>query len=202
MPANIAATILAGGEGKRLGIQVKAKVLIGGRPVIDSILEKIEGIFGEIIIVTNKPAEFSGYQCTVVTDIFKGSGPLGGIHAAMTCSASGSFFVFAGDMPFLNRDLIIRMVSCFSEKAPAILVPRTGKMLEPLHSIYSRELLPAIEKLITGSKNASVRDLFLPEITEWFDTGDSPETLRAFTNINTPGDLNAISGPDGLKKFS
>lgn len=202
MPVNISAVILAGGEGKRLGIPVKAKVLLGGRPVIDGILEKIEGIFSEIIIVTNNPAEFSDYPCTVVTDIFKGAGPLGGIHAAMTYSDSKSFFVFAGDMPFLNRDLIIRMAGCFKDKATGILVPRTGTMIEPLHAIYSRELLPTIEKLVTGSTNASVRDLFISEITEWFDTGDSSEILRAFTNINTPGDLNAISDQNDLREFS
>lgn len=203
MPRSISAVILAGGEGKRLQNPVKAKITLGGRPLIEGILEKIDGIFKEIIIVANNPDEFSGYEtCSVVTDIYKGAGPLGGIHAAMTFSDSGSFFVLAGDMPFLDRNLILRMTDCYFEKAPMMLVPRTGSMSEPLHAIYSRQVLPLIEELISANKNSSVRDLFSPDITEWFDPGTSPAIQRAFTNINTPEDLNAISDPDDLKEFS
>ncbi len=203
MPGSISAIILAGGEGKRLRNPVKAKISVGGRPVIDGILEKIDGIFSEIIIASNNPDEFSGYEtCSIVTDIYKGAGPLAGIHAAMTFSYSGAFFVLAGDMPFLDRDLILRMTEHFIEKAPMMLVPRTGSMSEPLHAIYSRQILPVIEELISGNRNSSVRDLFSPDLTEWFDPGDSPAILRAFTNINTPEDLNAIANPDDLKEFS
>jgi molybdopterin-guanine dinucleotide biosynthesis protein A len=203
MPLSISAIILAGGEGKRLRNPVKAKISVGGRPVIDGILEKIDGIFSEIIISSNNPAEFSGYEtCSVVTDIYKGAGPLGGIHAAMTFSDSEAFFVLAGDMPFLDRDLILRMTDYFVEKAPVILVPRTGSMSEPLHAIYSRKIRPVIEELISANRNSSVRDLFSPDITEWFDPGTSPAIQRAFTNINTPEDLNAIADPDDLKEFS
>ena len=203
MPRSISAIILAGGEGKRLRNPVKAKISVGGRPVIDGILEKIDGIFSEIIISSNNPDEFSGYEtCSVVTDIYKGAGPLGGIHAAMTFSDSEAFFVLAGDMPFLDRDLILRMTDYFVEKAPVILVPRTGSMSEPLHAIYSRKIRPVIEELISANRNSSVRDLFSPDITEWFDPGTSPAIQRAFTNINTPEDLNAIANPDDLKEFS
>ncbi len=203
MPRSISAIILAGGEGKRLRNPVKAKISVGGRPVIDGILEKIDGIFSEIIISSNNPDEFSGYEtCSVVTDIYKGAGPLGGIHAAMTFSDSEAFFVLAGDMPFLDRDLILRMTDYFVEKAPVILVPRTGSMSEPLHAIYSRKIRPVIEELISANRNSSVRDLFSPDITEWFDPGTSPAIQRAFTNINTPEDLNAIADPDDLKEFS
>ena len=203
MPRSISAIILAGGEGKRLRNPVKAKISVGGRPVIDGILEKIDGIFSEIIISSNNPDEFSGYEtCSVVTDIYKGAGPLGGIHAAMTFSDSEAFFVLAGDMPFLDRDLILRMTDYFVEKAPVILVPRTGSMSEPLHAIYSRKIRPVIEELISAKRNSSVRDLFSPDITEWFDPGTSPAIQRAFTNINTPEDLNAIADPDDLKEFS
>jgi molybdopterin-guanine dinucleotide biosynthesis protein A len=100
---SISAIILAGGEGKRLRNPVKAKISVGGKPVIDGILDTIDGIFSEIIIASNNPDEFSGYEtCSVVTDIYKGAGPLGGIHAAMTFSDSEAFFVLAGDMLFLT----------------------------------------------------------------------------------------------------
>ena len=42
-------------------------------------------------------------------DEILGAGPLGGIHAAMKASSNDSIFVFAGDMPFLDKDIIIKL---------------------------------------------------------------------------------------------
>ena len=61
MGNKISGVILAGGSNKRFGGITKANVVIGGECIISRIISTISGLFDEIIIVTNKPEEFSEF---------------------------------------------------------------------------------------------------------------------------------------------
>jgi molybdopterin-guanine dinucleotide biosynthesis protein A len=38
------------------------------------------------------------------------AGPLGGIHSALKASTKESLFVFTGDMPLLDKEMIVRQI--------------------------------------------------------------------------------------------
>ena len=81
---------------------------VAGKPIISWILNAMEDLFDETLIVTNTPEEYKDYSsCRLVPDQFIKVGPLGGIHAALKAASFEMIFVFAGDMPLLNKDLII-----------------------------------------------------------------------------------------------
>ena len=108
---NISGVVLAGGANSRFGGRNKAKTLIGGGQIILRILYTLRQIFDEIIIVTNTPDEYGQLEgVKIARDHFLKVGPLGGIHASMKVSSKEAVFIFAGDMPFLNRDLIISFI--------------------------------------------------------------------------------------------
>jgi molybdopterin-guanine dinucleotide biosynthesis protein A len=65
----ITGVILANGVNRRFEGKIKSKLLIAGKPVIEWILYAMEGLFEEILIVTNTPAEYEGFNnCRLVPD--------------------------------------------------------------------------------------------------------------------------------------
>ena len=185
--------ILAGGAGRRFGGSVKSKLVIGGRTIISRILETVEPVFDEKIIVTNTPGEFTGSgHLKVVGDQFVRHGPLAGIHAALKNSESDFVFVIAGDMPFLDRDLIRLQIAEFDKLPCEALIPEIGGLIEPLHAIYSKSVADRIEAFFAAGKSLAIRDL-LPELdVRYLEMELSENTKRAFTNINIPGDLEKL----------
>ena len=189
----ISGIILAGGDNKRFGGILKSNTIIGGETIISRITGTVRDLFNEIIIVTNTPAEFREcFQCKIVKDEFLKAGPLAGIHAAMKSAVNEAIFVFAGDMPFLDKGLIAEQIDAFNRGNFDILVPRIGKNIEPLHAIYRKSLLNDLERFIAGGKNRPVRDFIHAMHASYFELQESEETRRAFTNINSPDEISRI----------
>lgn len=193
MIKNISGVILAGGAGKRFGGIQKARLQIGGKTIISRIIETIGDLFSEIIIVTHTPSEFSDYPgCIITGDHFPGQGPLAGIHAAIKASSSGAVFVFAGDMPFLDSDIVRRQIDAFNNTDFEIFIPRVGGVMEPLHSVFRRTVLEDLEKFLSEPRGRSIRDFISGRNTGYLELEDSQETKRAFANINFPSDIKRI----------
>ena len=108
---DIAGIILAGGKNSRMGMP-KAFLEINGTRLIDKILAIYRTIFSEIIIVTNDPLAYTEFtDVVIVTDIYKGKGALGGIYSGLFYASHQYSFVAACDMPFLNKNFIIYLIS-------------------------------------------------------------------------------------------
>jgi molybdopterin-guanine dinucleotide biosynthesis protein A len=193
MYKNISGVILAGGENKRFGGQPKAKTIIGGRTIISRIAETISDIFGEILIITNVPAEFKDFnRFRIISDLFQNAGPLGGLHAAMKTTSEDAVFVFAGDMPFLEKQLIINQISTFAKKKCDALVPQVNDLIEPLHSIYSITILNKLEKYLNESDNYAVSEFLKTINVKYMKLPDTDIMIRSFININHPSQLTAF----------
>jgi molybdopterin-guanine dinucleotide biosynthesis protein A len=190
MVPNISGIILAGGESKRFDGIAKPNIIIAGKPIIYRITETIKDIFEEIIIVTNTTEEYKEYKnFKIVSDRFVGTGPLGGIHSALKASSKGAVFVFAGDMPLLNRKYIIRQIKFFCSNKCEILIPKIGQLIEPLHAIYDRSIIKALEEYLTSDHNNAVREFLKSQNVSYIQFKESEKTRLAFTNINSPSDV-------------
>jgi molybdopterin-guanine dinucleotide biosynthesis protein A len=188
MEHGISAAILAGGMATRLGGIVKSMVPINGIPVIDRILKTLEGIFTEIVIITNSQDEFSKYENRIVPDVYEGIGPLGGIHAALNSSSSDTVFIVAGDMPLLDRELIIQQVMHYMVHQPDVLIPKIGSYIEPLHSIVSINVLEDLESYIINEKNKAVWKFLSTVDVEYYKPADETAAANSFKSCNTPED--------------
>jgi len=188
--------ILSGGKNTRMG-ENKAFIRVDGERIIDRTIRIFRDLFEETVLVTNDPLAYLEFDLTIVTDIIKGKGALGGIYTGLFHSSCEQAFVSPCDMPFLNSDFIRYM----QERAQGydVVVPVQPAGFQPLHAIYSRRCLPAIKQCIdedrlkiTGFyKKARVLEI-PPEVTASFDP-----VGRMFFNVNTPGDLEeAASGTD------
>jgi molybdopterin-guanine dinucleotide biosynthesis protein A len=194
MANRISGVILAGGSNKRFGGITKANVVIDGETIISRIISTISDLFVKIIIVTNMPEEFQEFiQYKIVEDQYLKAGPLGGIHAALKASSEDAIFVFAGDMPFLDKEIISDQINEFSKEQHEVLIPEVDQFIEPLHAIYRKSVLNHLERFLSEGKSRAVRD-FLREVNVGYLQMPKTEgTKIAFANINSPSDLAKIN---------
>jgi molybdenum cofactor guanylyltransferase len=171
----------------------KAFVPIGGRPMIEVVLERIREIFGQApLLVTNAPDCYRYLGLDMVGDVYQEQGPLGGIHAGLSHCPTSYGFVFACDMPFIGAPLIHAMGALLSDED--ILLPLNQGNAEPLHAIYARACLDVMEDSLVNGVNKLVDVFFGLKVT---CVGDSiirscPPGYQVFVNVNTPTQLDAI----------
>jgi molybdenum cofactor guanylyltransferase len=193
MVNNISGVILAGGQNKRFKGISKTKMVIGGKTIIARITDIISNIFSDIIIVSNTPGELVDYSnYIIVGDSILNKGPLGGIHAALKASDKEAVFIFAGDMPLLERDIILQQIEFFANNKCDILVPAKGRFIEPLHAIYSISVLDAIEKYLIINNDSAVREFYKMVHTSYMQFEDTGTARNAFVNVNTPADIRMV----------
>lgn len=182
---NMTGIVLSGGENRRMG-RDKAFLKLDGVPLIEHVLRTLRGIFPKTIIVTNTPSAYALYDTVVITDAVDKQGPLTGIYSGLLHSTDEYSFVVACDMPFLNPGLISYMAGLV--QGYDIVVPKVAGHIEPLHAIYSKGLLPLIERRLHQDAR-QIRGIFNDSrvlyVTETEIDRYDPEK-RSFKNLNTP----------------
>jgi len=176
----------------RLGRE-KAFEKVGTKSLIELTIDCLSPVSQSVIIVTSHEQYdfFVGVYLKgkVVGDLCPGRAALGGIYTGLMSADTYSSLVVGCDMPFLNRDLLQYLID--SATGYDAVVPRLGKMLEPLHAVYSKRCLDSIEQLLSKGVVA-VRRLFDLVKTKYVDEDEinrfDPGHL-SFLNINTQGDL-------------
>jgi len=180
-----------GGKCRRLG-RDKALERIGDKSLLERVLSTIRPLGDEIILVAASGfclPSLPGYRVKKMFDIYSEKGPLGGIYTGLTASTTLYSLIVACDMPFLNQPLLRYMVGL--SNGYDLVVPRMGKLVEPLHAVYSKGCLQAIEHLLKQG-DLSVSSLFKLVRVRYVDAEEigrfDPGHL-SFLNINTEADL-------------
>jgi molybdopterin-guanine dinucleotide biosynthesis protein A len=183
----LSVAVLAGGQSRRMG-QDKAWLPVGGRPVIERVLERVLPLSDDVTLITNTPDQYRHLGHPMVSDVYPGKGSLGGIYTAIHAARYAHCVVVACDMPFLNADLVRYLVSLRS--GFDVVIPRIQDFPETLHAVYGlnclepirRRLLADQLKIIGFFDDVQVRYVERDEVAR-FDP-----TFRSFLNMNTPAD--------------
>jgi len=189
----VASLVLAGGKGTRLG-KDKLSTVVGDQPLLQRVINAVSLISKSIFVVTAKGQEIKlpdtmQNKVILVSDIYPGIGALGGIHAGLVASDCRYNLALAADMPFLNPGLLRYLVEI--SLGFDVVMPRVSGNIEPLHAVYSRDCLPAIQEQLDRNerqirsflKRVKVRYVEEAEVDK-FD----PRHL-SFFNVNTPDEL-------------
>jgi len=180
--------IQAGGASSRMG-EDKALKLFLGYPLIQRVIERLTPIADEIIVTTNRPADYAFLGLRLVPDLKPGRGALGGLYTAIASAANPLVAVAACDMPFASRMFFEGARRLMVREEADVVIAKTDEGYEPLHALYRRETcLPAIEsaieadqwKVISWFPKVKVRILTLDEVTSFDPSG------LCFWNLNTP----------------
>lgn len=109
--------ILAGGLARRMGGGDKGLIRLGGRLVLDHVLDRLKPQVNQIILNANgDPARFAPYGLPVVPDSVEGfAGPLAGVLAGLEWARNNSnaewVATAATDTPFFPADFVARMIA-------------------------------------------------------------------------------------------
>jgi len=187
---NVTAIVLAGGKGKRLG-QAKATLKLGDRTIIEEVVDKMNGLAGDVLVVTSPIQDDlpRGLPAKVYTDIHPGRSALGGVYTGLVKSSTEYNLVVACDMPFLNLELLTYMMSL----APGVdmVTIKVGSNVEPLHAVYSKSCIGYIEDMFERG-DLQVSHLLHMVDVRYIDEheldGYDPDHL-SFFNINNKADL-------------
>jgi molybdenum cofactor guanylyltransferase len=181
-----------GGKSTRLG-RDKALEPFGTSSLLDRVLSRLSLFKSDIIIVAHAGQELGhlvqNQKLRVVFDIYPERGPLGGVYTGLFNSTTPYSLLVAGDMPFLNMDLLRYMIQLSPEFD--LVAPRKGKYFEPLHAIYSHACLKPIEDMLNQGE-LKIDKLFDRVKIRYIDSTEidrfDPQRL-SFFNINTEDDL-------------
>jgi len=188
----IAALILAGGRGTRLGGVDKAFVALGGQTLIAHLLGRLAPQVAPIAISANGDASrFDDFGLKVLPDELAGRGPLAGVAAGLewaTEIGAEALLTVPVDTPFIPPDLLERL-------APGPSVAMYAGRQHHLVALWPVAFLPGLERFVAAPGAYKVRDaLTLCGARQVEFEGESDP----FVNINTPEDLASAIGSDGF----
>ena len=195
------AVVLVGGEAKRANGQEKYFFTYEGKTFISRLIGSLSQVVDEIVLVARDPEQCSRFDLlkTVrcITDIRKGIGPVGGLHAGVLEAKGDLVFVAACDMPCINPEVVACLFDLICESDAAIPC-WNNEMYEPLHAVYRRSaLLTYLGKCESQSLRDMVRDLnatYVPvERLRRYDPA-----LQTFTNINRLEELDRFTTTDSV----
>src|SRR5579872_3451481 len=158
----VTAFILAGGKSTRMGTD-KAFVTLDGRTLLAHALELARTVATDVRIVGDA-AKLAGFA-SVVEDVFRDCGPLGGIHAALRASQTDLNLILAVDVPFVTPALLQYLIKRASDSKAIITVTRAAGNWQPLCAVYRHAFADAAEQSL-GSGRYKIDALFKPALTQ------------------------------------
>lgn len=187
--------ILSGGKSSRMGSD-KALLTVGDETIIERITDLMKSIFSDVHIVTNTPEDYKFLNIPLYEDIFKNKGPLSGIHSGLHHSSTKENFFISCDLPIISKELIKYIVEFKSDKSIRYCIA-SGRQ-HYLAGVYSKNLIPEIEKIIKVSPKQSekkehkfsVKNLLMKIEAEIINVEHlSFYNDDLFFNLNTPEDF-------------
>lgn len=181
--------IQAGGRSTRMGGEPKALLALGGRRIIERVVEAVMPAVDDLLVVTNTPELYAFLGLPMVGDVYPDHGSLGGIFSGLRAAPGDAAFTVACDMPFLHPEVVRLVVQRAGEGD--VVIPRAGGQLETLHAAYARACLPHMEARLRQGRLKivdffdAVRVVEIPEA----DVARYRAPEVAFMNVNTPEEL-------------
>lgn len=185
--------LLAGGLARRMGGGDKPLRLVGGRPILDHVVERMAPQCAGLVINANgDPARLASYGLPVVPDDVPGfAGPLAGVlavldHVARRRQAEWIVTV-AADTPFLPPDLVARLHAAREEEGAMLACAASGGRTHPVIGLWPVSIREDLRRALVGEGERKI-DRFTARfplaVAEW-----PAEPFDVFFNANTPADI-------------
>ena len=188
---NILGTVLAGGKSQRFG-EDKSQVKLNGKLLIDYILSEIIDEFKEILIVSNNQIKYKNYKnISLINDLKKDQGPLGGVLSAMKWAKEKNdkykwISTFPVDTPFFKKDILQKFLSEIDSEESKLFFIKSNNTRHNIFGIWSIDLMKKLENdLNEGQRKVELwANSVGVKVIDIDFINDDP-----FFNINTKEDL-------------
>lgn len=186
-PSDVTGVILCGGRSSRMG-EDKALLNYKGESFLSHACHSLS--FCHDIIIASGERDYShlGCKCISTEDIYKGKGPLAGIHAALKLCVTEYAFVLSVDLPLFTSSLGLGLLGEMDSSRDAV-VPRTPDgRIHPLCAIYRTTVACTAERMLMENR-LRVRDLLENIKTYFHDVGNVQDVI----NVNTKDDYKNLN---------
>jgi molybdenum cofactor guanylyltransferase len=183
------AAILAGGHASRFGGCDKSALLVGGCTILERQLSALAPLTDDIMIIGDTSRALPDVATVrAVPDRAPGSGPLGGLDAALAAARHDRVVLLACDMPFVTTALMRHLVEI--AEGSDVVVPRTERGYHPLCALYARACGAIVSRRLAEGRLA-LRGV-LDDVRVRVVTGDELNAFgdpsRLLANVNTPAE--------------
>jgi molybdopterin-guanine dinucleotide biosynthesis protein A len=190
----VVGVLLAGGRSKRMGGGDKFLHRLGGRPLIECVLERVRPQVDAMVINAGGDAHrFDAYGLPVVGDVIADfAGPLAGILTGLEWAVAEHpdaawLASFASDAPFVPEDLVATMRTAVTAQGGDIACAVSGGRTHPVCGLWPLGLAGALRRAMVDDE--------MRKIDRWtaryrvvhveFPVAD----VDPFFNVNRPEDL-------------
>ena len=191
------AIVLAGGFSKRFG-QDKALLLLGTKPLVVHVLDRIANIANERLVVVNTEEQRTSIQriaknkANVLVDEYKTQTPLAGAYTGFNHAKNEYALLLSCDTPFINSEIARLLLETCTHKEASI--PRWPEgYMEPLQAAYHVKSACAAAKIALDEgkldMNAMITRLRNVRYISTLVLQHFDPRLNTFFNINTRADL-------------
>lgn len=198
---SIVGLLLAGGQSRRMGGGDKALRPLGGRPLLDHVIERLRPqVAGLILNANGDPARFAGFGLLVVPDSVPDfAGPLAGVLAGLDWAATNRpdcewVVSVPTDAPFLPRDLVARLVAGLRAADAELACAASSGQPHPVVGLWPVRLREALRHAVVAEE--------IRKVDTWtgryrLATVPFPEAAAGvdpFFNANRPDDFECAAG--------
>ncbi|NEU11451.1 molybdenum cofactor guanylyltransferase MobA [Methylobacterium sp. BTF04] len=187
--------ILAGGLSRRMGGGDKPLLTLGGRPLLDRVVERFtrQCPAGLILNANGDPTRFAGFPGMIVRDDLPDHpGPLAGLLAALDHAAAHYPDIVAvasvtGDAPFLPPDLVERLEAVRGSSGTEIAIAASDGRAHFTIGLWPVALRVDLRRFLVtegGRRVGAFLDRHAVSQVDW-----PAEPVDPFLNVNTPDDL-------------
>ncbi len=179
--------ILAAGKSTRMG-KDKAFLKIYNQTLLHRLLEEFKE-FSDLLVSVNKKSKFGEYfdkADKFIEDIHPDTGPIEGIYQILAHSNHEMVFICGVDMPFLKKELVLYMTEFISSDYDCYIMTDKNE-IHPLCGIYSRRMLPFLEKSI-DIKEYQLKKILNSVKTKYISLETSCFSSTLILNVNTADD--------------
>jgi len=185
-----AGVILAGGLATRMGGGDKCLLPLGGAPMLEGIIARLQPQVSALALNANgDAARLARFGLPVVADSVEGfAGPLAGVLAGLDWAAEQgieNIVTAAGDTPFFPQDLVVRLLAATEGMEHPLALAATPDGRQPTFGLWPVALRHDLRAALEGGLRKVVMwtDTHGGRVAEFDGAGDP------FFNINTPENL-------------
>lgn len=181
----VAAVVLAGGRGQRMGGADKGLIPYRGRPLVEWVLDAVAPQVDAVVISANRNLDaYAGYGHQVLTDTLPDfPGPLAGVLAALEAVSAGWLLVVPCDTPHLPHDLAGRLVDAAQQaEVPLAVAADDGRVHYSCFALRVDARTGLADYLARGERAVRHWQATLPQVQVIFPA-------QRLANVNSAADL-------------
>lgn len=193
---NIVGLLLAGGLSRRMGGGDKALRPLGGRTLLDHVIDRVRPQVAALVLNANgDAARFAPFGLPVIPDSIPDfAGPLAGILAGLDWTAANRpdcplIVSVPTDAPFLPRDLAARLLHGMEAAGAELACAASGGQPHPVVGLWPVRLRDALREAVAGEGVRKVDRWTARYRLATVTFAEGIPGLDPFFNANRPEDL-------------